>query len=539
MKRPIVTIVIGYLIGIIYGLYFEKSIVLFFAGLLAIYYFFLEILKKKKVIKYLKFLLTKQIITCIVLVGIVSNFYILYKDKNYNNFQSELEEKINITGIIISSPEEKEYSYLYKIKEIDSRKCFLLYVSKSSKNIYEYGDLLKISADVIKPSQKRNYKGFDYKSYLKSKKIYAILKSTNYIELLEKNKASKAFTYANKLKEEIIKGINKFLPGETGKLLIGILLGDKTNIDEDILENFQKTSVLHILSVSGMHISYITLFIIYLLDKLNVYKKTISVVTIIALMIFMFITGFSPSVVRASIMGIVALGANIFYRRNDISTSIALSLLIILVYNPFLMNNIGLRLSYGGTIGILLLQKILAKKIKFNLVSVSLSAQIMIMPICAYSFNEISLIFLISNILIGSIIGVIVILGIITVLLYFIIPILPNLIAIILNVFLKYLIFITEFLSKIPYSSIIVVRPYIINVILYYLIFIYICYINNLNKKEKRLLKKYEKFILKLPLKRILIYILILIIMGNVIFKLFIMLPSELKIYFIDVGQRR
>ena len=71
----------------------------------------------------------------------------------------------------------------------------------------------------------------------------------------------------------------------------------------------------------------------------------------------MFITGFSPSVVRAGIMGTISVMSGVFYRKNDTWNNICLSLLLLLIYNPFLIKNISVLLSFAGTIGILVLQK--------------------------------------------------------------------------------------------------------------------------------------------------------------------------------------
>ena len=92
------------------------------------------------------------------------------------------------------------------------------------------------------------------------------------------------------------------------------------------------------LAVSGAHTSYVILGIGYILNKSKISKKWVYIVTILMLIIFMFITNFTPSVIRACLMGSLAIGAKIFYRKSDIITSISLSLLITLIINPFEIN---------------------------------------------------------------------------------------------------------------------------------------------------------------------------------------------------------
>ena len=92
----------------------------------------------------------------------------------------------------------------------------------------------------------------------------------------------------------------------------------------------------------------------YILSKSKISKRWIYIITIIGLLSFMFITGFSSSVTRACIMGSIALLANVFYKKQDSINCIAISMLIMLLYNPFIIYDIGFKLSYLATIGIIL-----------------------------------------------------------------------------------------------------------------------------------------------------------------------------------------
>jgi len=244
-------------------------------------------------------------------------------------------------------------------------------------------------------------------------------------------------------------------------------------------------------------------------------------------------------------MSIIVLSANLIYRKPDIWTSISISLLVILIFNPFAISEIGLQLSYLGTIGIILFNKNVESflnKVKINnkiskLLSVTISAQIMIMSIMAYKFNTISLTFFISNILASPFLGINIILGFITILVSLISFNLANILAILLNLSLKILIFISEFTSKIPLSSILIKTPNIFTIILIYgliLIFNYIYFIYNSDLN----LRLFQKYLLnKINLKKILSIVLIIIIICNAFSFSYSVIPKDLKIYFIDVGQ--
>lgn len=111
----------------------------------------------------------------------------------------------------------------------------------------------------------------------------------------------------------------------------------------------------HILAVSGAHVSYVMITLSLLLKKCN--KKVYLICTIIILAFFMILTNFTPSVVRACMMAIIALTAKLIYKRSDIYNNLGISALIILLYNPYTILNIGFQLTYLGTLGIVLLGK--------------------------------------------------------------------------------------------------------------------------------------------------------------------------------------
>ena len=438
--------------------------------------------------------------------------------------------------------------YIIKIESGEYRgKRFYLYTNKN--NILKYGDLIEINGEYIIPSKARNYKGFDYREYLKTKKIYGSIKTeNNQIRIIERNKLNPILMFSNKVRSYIVDASNKLVSQRTSGLLAGILLGDKSGISEETIENFKISNLSHMLSVSGAHASYIILGITFVLSKSKVSKKWIYILTIFILILFMFITNFTASVTRACFMAIIVLGANLLYRKPDIWTSISIALLAILIANPFTVNEIGLQLSFLGTIGIILFNKNIEKflnRIKINskiskLLSVTISAQIMIMPVMAYKFNTISLTFFISNILASPFLGINIILGFITIFISFILFDLAKILAVVLDFGLKILIFISEFTAKLPLSSILIKTPYAFIIILIYCLVLtlnYIYSIYNLNRS----LRLFQKHLLKKLNKRNIENVLAISICVMIIFNFFSftysLIPKDLKIYFIDVGQ--
>lgn len=534
----------GYIIGIIYGLYFKISIA-FVIALISLIYIVLISNKKSKIARYLKVMLKPSAIYIFFISIIISNYYVRYLNNKYTEFYNNPPEIIKGNAVIIKEAEEKDYSYSYIIKMKDGlykNKKFILNTNK--KKLLQYGDLIKIKGEYIIPSESRNYKGFNYREYLKSKKIYGSIKSSGEIKVIQSNYINQIFIKSNKARNIIIKNAESLLPGRTGALLTGILLGDKQEISDEIIENFKTSNLSHMLAVSGAHTSYIILGISYMLSKLP--KKYAGIITILVLGIFLFITNFTPSVIRACIMAGLAIGAKLLYRKSDTINNIALSAMIILISNPFSILDIGFQLSYLGTLGIVMfnkdIEKILSKiKLKgktIQLLIVTFSAQILIMPIMAYRFNTISLTFFISNLFASPILGVIIILGFITIFVSLISFKLAKMLSIILDVFLKLLILIAKFVSNIPISSLIIKTPYVFSIALIYILILIFHYLFSIYNFKGHLYKIQIEIIKKITTKnliKIATKSLILVILVNAIIGIFI--QKNMKIYFIDVGQ--
>lgn len=514
IKRPLVTILIGVIIGIIYGLYLKLSIAItiIFLGL------FLYLIQKNRR-KIIYFLIKRKRTILIFLISlIISNLYFNFKNNQYKKVYEEFPEKIKRYAIVVSEPKETEYYYSYNVK-IKNKK-FILYVKKGHIDKLEYGMGINLEAEYYEPEENKNFEGFNYKEYLKTQKIYGTLKAEN-IQIKKEKDINLIFLISNKIRNKIIETAKDIVPKSTSGILTGLLIGDRSEISQEDDENFRKSSLSHILAISGSHITYIILGITFILTKSRVPRKWIHISAIMALIIFMFITNFSPTIARACIMGIIMLFAKIVYKKLDILTSISLSYLIILLENPFSIKDLGVQLSYLGTLGIVylnqpiskFLSKYINKKIA-EILSVTISAQIMVLPIITINFNNISTLFIISNLLAVPLSGIIILLGYSNVFLGMVWLKLGQVLGVLTNLLIQILIWIAKIIANIPYSNFYVATPNKIIIFAYYIFVINVCR------------KKYIKQSIIVT-----IVLLILSIIPNFI-------PPNFKINFIDVGQR-
>lgn len=458
----------------------------------------------------------KKIIVILICL-IISIGYVSILENKYSKI-SDMPIKEMVT--IISDIQEKEYKKVCTAKIVRNNKKILINI-KMSQDIpsIKYGDSLYIEGEFKQPEEARNYKGYNYKQYLKTKKIIGTVE-------LEKAKILKSSngSFIHNIQKYIRDTINGTLTDEEGNLLLAILLGDKDKLSEDIQESFKTSNLSHMLAVSGAHVSYIILGLTYVLQNSIIGKKNGKIVCIIFLLAFMAITNFTPSVTRACIMAILTLFSSIIYRKSDVYTNISVAALITLIFNPYSLLDLGFQLSYGGTIGIIIfIKRIQEKKSNSKVINyikqmalVSIYANIIIIPIMMYHFNTVSFTFIISNIMASPILGIIVITGFLFIIASITVKPLTRLIAIFIKPILSILIKISQICSKLPFSNILVVTPYMFNVISYYAIILY-CIKSKKNNKCK-----------------IIICLLIVLILIDFIIYIF---PQKLRIFFIDVGQ--
>ena len=585
IKRPILVAVIGYIVGILWGLYFEISIVSFYV-IIAVGYLLIKRIQKKKgkkknkfelmslkrYYRYIKLVFKSNIICFIVIISIISNTIVIFQNKKYN-YLHRYDKTVKVTGVVVSNKKEKEYKDIYKLKVVkteNSNKFEHTYVyvelNKKDSNNIQFGDKVEIEGECVKVQEQRNYGGFDYSKYLKTIKVHGIV-TVDSIKILSRNSINPIWRISNYISIKIKNDIRKIMDESSANVFQGLILGDTSQIDKQLQENFRISSIAHVLAISGMHISYVIIGINILTKKVIGKQKT-KIIIIVILIMYMCITGFSPSVVRAGLMGILVTYANFIHRKNDIWNAIAISLFLILIYNPFLIMNIGLQLSYLGTIGIVVFHnnvlqilknvRIKNKKIKYKsnlkrlliiekvkeILAIIISAQIVILPIILYNFNMFGPYFFISNILVSIIIGPIIIAGFICIIIASLNIQFSNIIANIISIGIKILICISN-ISKWPFAKMYFQTPKVYFIIFYYIcIIIFNCLYSVFNSQNQsvtqirvRNLVALAKYKFNQNKRKYIKSFCIFVSMTVFVISIIEISQRNLKIHFLDVGQ--
>lgn len=166
------------------------------------------------------------------------------------------------------------------------------------------------------------------------------------------------------IRTSIKNAVYRILPNESGALAVALLIGDKSGLSSEVLNSLNFIGISHIICVSGYHLSLWSMLIYEILRKTKIGIRLSSIICIVPVVLFMFISGMTYSVIRAGIMMIVYLLSNAFIRKRDPLNSLGLSLLLIAVLNPFAMGSASLQLSALATAGIIIYSENFAPQIE-------------------------------------------------------------------------------------------------------------------------------------------------------------------------------
>ena len=216
---------------------------------------------------------------------------------------------------------------------------------------FNLGDKINITGTLQLLDNNTNFNLFNYKKYMLSKNTYYKIKASN-IKLIKGNK-----NILYKLKNYLVNRINKIRRSEYLKLFI---LGDNSYINKEVKNSYSTNGISHLFSVSGMHITLLSGLILFILNKIRKTKFNCTIV-IIVLLIFMFLTNFTPSVIRATFL-FIFLYLNKLLKLNLSTFKIILFIMLfVLILNPYNIYNVGFLFSYIISVYLIVYNKIINK----------------------------------------------------------------------------------------------------------------------------------------------------------------------------------
>ena len=272
------------------------------------------------------------------------------------------------------------------------------------------GDQLIILAKSQEIRNAGNPFEFDYTSFMHRRQIWFSVYLNEGTYLKTGRQVIHLSNLAEKVRDRLVAMLAEVLPNkEERSVVLALTLGYRTEIDQDTLDYFASTGAMHVLSVSGLHVALIFMILGFLLSFLKRGKFgpiIFSAVMIIFLWIYAFISGFSPSVQRATVMFTFVIIGNSIRRPVNIYNSLTASALFLILLNPNVLFDVGFQLSYLAIFGIVLIQPVLFNifeltnpilKWIWSLFTVSVAAQISTFPLGIFYFNQFSNVFWLSN----------------------------------------------------------------------------------------------------------------------------------------------
>lgn len=334
--------------------------------------------------------------------------------QNKNHFQHHLKTENIIIGKIETAPSVGKYlkatlstqligTHLDSLK--NSNGTILIFIKNDSTRQINYGDVIAFQGRIQKIESPKNPHAFNYKSFLRFKNIHyqVFINKNSTWQKSTINQGSIIQENAIKIRRYFLGILEKHL-ASTRELSVGnaLILGYKNDIDEEVRTAYAHTGALHVLAVSGLHVGLVAWFVNILLGLVKsrtlTWRITRAIILTGVVWSFALISGGSPSVLRAATMFtflIIGLSMN---RTTNIYNSLAISASILLIWDPYLLMNVSFQLSYLAITSIVYFQpkifRALIVKNGFlrsiwNLISLSLAAQIGTLPISIYYFHSI------------------------------------------------------------------------------------------------------------------------------------------------------
>lgn len=436
--------------------------------------------------KYLlKLVLRRPVITVFVVyfvLLIVLNWLGYFSVQSRSNIFKLFKDSANVLveGKVVSEPyvSNKAKKFILKtnsINHIEVKEQVL--ISMPVGYVINYGDIISVEGKLYRPVSSKNSNLFNYQKYLERNEIFFALRvySFEYIRF-QPNIIKKI---AIDLKNDIVNKIDDYFLYPSSAILKSLIIGDKTSLDQKIKSVFSDSGVIHILVVSGLHVGFVSVIILFVLKLFCIPLNKASLISIPFIFFYVISTGGNPPAVRAAIMLTCIFISLALDREPLIYNSIALSALVILIFRPQDLFLASFQMSYLATIGIVFLyNKIfkLFKSIKNSVLSffcgvasVTVSAQLALMPVLMFYFSKVSIVSFFANIIVVPVTGVVLGCAIVFYISTFLSKHLAMFFAYILNIFVSFIVYVTTFLGSLQFSSIVVNRPAILELLLFYM----------------------------------------------------------------------
>lgn len=405
----------------------------------------------------------------IVFIFLLFISFIYTNNRPLDNIKDK--ERITIEGVVKDKIEKDKYDQ-YKVEKY-------LVNDYSRKLDIKIGKIVKINGS-IKSLDKMNFDDFNYGRYVKSMGYKGIIAIKRYTTIGE----NRFYTVLGKVKFSL-RDTFRYLYKDKSDFINSLLLGQKENLTEQEKEMFSKTGTSHIIAISGLHTGVLCTMIAIIIKGINKFYKLLILTIMMAL--YSIMVGFSPSVARSIVFVVIMYMAIFLEEKRDGICTLSLIGTFLIINNPYIIYNTSFQLSFLATLSIIYFYKIINKYLKVGIISISLSANILTWPIMYYVFKGLPILFLVGNVIVVPVIGVIMNLSIISIIIFQF--------SVLISKFLAYLnksiiIVVYYLLDKLAMTKLAYIE--IDNPKLFYVTFYYILIFSYMIYRELKIMKEQE-----------------------------------------------
>lgn len=370
-------------------------------------------------------------------------------------------EDIEIIGIVKYKKEKERYNEYIVGK-------FVVRDYTKHKKI-KVGSEIKLTGK-FKDLNKTSYESFDYGRYLRSMGYKGLIYLKDY-SIVGNNLM---YEYIYKAKSYISNTI-RYLYKTNSDFINSMMLGQKDDLSQNEKLMFTRTGTSHIIAISGLHTGILSGLIIFMMGKINKIYKLIVLSTM--MFIYSAMVGNSPSIIRA-IMFMISLYLSFFLdRKMDKISTLSFIGILFVINNPYIIYNISFQLSFLATLSIIYFYGYINNKLNIKIISLTLSANILTIPIIYYNFEGIPLVSILGNIIIVPFVGIIIYLAMLSLILFNINIYISSIVVYINRFILETIYVLLEKISNLDFAYIAIEEPKLYYVIIYYIVvFLYMIY---------------------------------------------------------------
>ena len=353
-------------------------------------------------------------------------------------------------------------------------------ISARGEQDVRYGDRIRVSGRLVRPPEPGNPGEFAYRDHLAAQGIRATLalRRGDTVRVVARGRGHPVLAAIFALRARIGGVFAAGLPGPRGALLMSLLLGDDGALAPGTKDAFTRAGLLHVLVVSGTQVALVMGMVVWLARLLRSPPLLTSTAASLAVVVFALMTGWAPSVARAAVMGVVAAIALAGGRVYDVFAALALAAVVLLASSPFLLFDVGFQLSFVATWALVYVAPAVRPLVgrlprpAASLIAMSVAAQVSVMPILAFHFQQVSLAAFAANLFVVPLVGVLVPVGFAAATLGLMLPSVAALAVRPLGPLLDLIHILARFFAALPGAAIPVFPPSLAGIAISYLVLI-------------------------------------------------------------------